>query len=101
MSDSNSSNTIITDKFLLLPSAVRTLSRALNVEVDENMEIPRKMRGDGTQTKTNIRTPVMTLSIGLMKTKIYTTSVEMAQMMVLLINEQFTMMAEVTMEILV
>ena len=53
------------------------------------------------QTTTSIRTPPTTLAKGLMKIKTCTTSVEMAQMMVPLIREQFIMTAEVTTELLV
>jgi len=101
MSDRNSNNTIIPDNVLSLPSVVFTLSRTLNAEVDEDMEIPRKPRGNGTHTTTSVRTPATTFSIGLMKTKICTTSIEMAQMIFLLISKQFTMTAEVTTEPLV
>jgi len=46
----------------------------------------------------SVRTPATKFSMGLMKTKTYTTSVEMVQMIVLLIRKQFTMTTEVTME---
>ena len=91
MNGRNSNYTVVPDEVLPFPSVVRTLSRTLNAEVDEDMEIPRKPRGDGTQTTTSVRTPTTTLSIGLMKTKTYTTFVKMDQMMVLLISENFTM----------
>jgi len=98
MSDSNSNDTVVPDVVIPLPSVARTLSRTLNIEADEDMEISRKPRGDGTQTTTRIMTPGAALSMGLMKMKTCTTSIEMAQMMVTLIIEQFTMMAEVTAE---
>ena len=50
---------------------------------------------------TSVRTLATTLSMGLMKTKTYTTSVDMDQMMVLLISEKFTMTAEVITELLI
>jgi len=65
------------------------------------MEILRKPKRDNTQTTMSARTPTTMLSMGLMKTKICTTSVEMSQMMVLLISNQFMMKAEVTTELLV
>jgi len=65
------------------------------------MEIPRKSRGNGTQTTTSVRITATTLSMGFMKTKTCTTSVEMSQTMVPLIRKQFTMPAEVTTELLV
>jgi len=101
MSDRNSNDTIILDEVLLLLSVVSTLSRTLNTEVDEDMEIPRKPRSNGTQTTTSVRTPATTFSMEFMRTKTWTISVEMAQMMVPLIIEQFTMIAEVTKELMV
>jgi len=102
MSDCNSNNTVVPDEVLHLPSVVHNLLRTLSAEVDEDMDIPRKPRGGGgTQTATSIRTPETTLSMGLMNTKTCTISVEMTQMMVLLIREQFTMTAELTTELLV
>ena len=53
------------------------------------------------KTMTSVRTPPIMLVKGIMKTKTYTTSVELAQMMVTLISEQFTMTAELTTELLV
>merc|ERR1740124_224620 len=50
---------------------------------------------------TSVRTLATTLSMELMKTKTSTTFVEMAQMMVPLISNHFTMTVEVTTEILV
>ena len=101
MSNSASNDTVIPDKVLPLPSVIRTLSWTLNAEVDKDMEIPRKPKKDNTQTTTSVRSTTTTLSMGLMKTKTCTTSVEMAQMMVPLISKQFTMTAEVTTELLV
>ena len=87
MSDSNSSNTVTLDIVLTLPSVVRTLLQTLNVEVDKDMAILRKSKRDNNQMTTSIRIPETTLSMGLMKMKTYTTCVEMAQMMFLLISE--------------
>jgi len=101
MSDNDSNDTIIPDDVLSPPSVVRTLSQIMNVKVDEDMVIPRKSKRDDTQTTTSVRNPATTLSMGLMKTRTCTTSVEMVQMMVLLISEQFKMTAEVTTELLV
>jgi len=101
MSDIDSNDTVIPDEVIPLSSAVFKLSRTLNAEVDEDMEIPRKPRGGGTQTTTSVRTPATTLSMGFMKTRTCTISVETNQMMVMLISKQFTITAEVTTELLV
>ena len=86
MSDSDSNDTVIPDEVLPLPSFVHTLSRTLSAEVDEDMAILRKSKRDNTQITTNVRTPEKTFCMGSMKTKTCTTSIEMAQMMVLFIS---------------
>jgi len=45
---------------------------------------------------TSVRNPAITLSMGLMKSRTCTTSIEIAQMMVPLISKQFTMTVEVS-----
>ena len=101
MSDSDSNDTVIPDEVLSLPSFARNLSRTLSAEVDEDMAILRKLMRDDKQTTTSVRTPATTLSMGIMKIKICTTSVEMVQMMVPLISKKFTMTVEVITELLV
>jgi len=54
--------------------------------VGEVMVIPPNETRYDEQTTTSVNTPPMTLAKGLMKTKICTTSVEMAKIMVLLIS---------------
>ena len=87
MSDSDSNDTVIPDKVLPLTSIIHTLSRTLNAEVDEDMAILRKLKRDDMQTTTSLRTPVATLSMGLMNTRTCTISVEMAYMMIPLIGK--------------
>jgi len=101
MNYSDSNNNAIPDDVLLLSSVVRTFLRTLNAEEDKDMVIPRKSKRDNTQMTTSVRTLATTLSMELMKTKTSTTFVEMAQMMVPLISNHFTMTVEVTTEILV
>jgi len=73
----------------------------LNTEVEEDMAIPRKKKGDGTYVTVYVKTPTTTLFMGLMKTKNCKTSIEMTEIMVPLVSEQFTMMVEVTTELLI
>jgi len=73
----------------------------LNAEVDKDMKFPRKPRGDGAQTTTSLRNPSMAFSTGLMKTKTCTISVEMDQIMVLIISKKIAMTAELTKELMV
>jgi len=87
MSDSDSNNTVIPYELLSLLSVVRTLLKMLNAEVDEDMAIPRRTKRDDTQITTSVMIPATTLLMGSMKTKTCTISVEMAQMMVPLINK--------------
>jgi len=96
MSDINSNHTTLLDNDVPIPSVVRTFSRPLNAEVEEGSIIPGKKKYDGTSAMTSVKTPVTPLFKGLMRTKSYKTSVEM---MVPLIIEQLTMMAEVTTEL--
>ena len=88
MSDRDSNHTVVTDDDTPPPpSVVRTLSRILNTEVEEDRVIPRKKKGDGTHMTTRAKTPKILLFKGLMKTKSCETSVEMVQMMVPLISK--------------
>jgi len=48
MIDSDSNDTAILEEVLPLLFVVCTLSRTLTTEVDEDMEIPCKSRGNGT-----------------------------------------------------
>ena len=101
MSGSESDCTIVLAEFLPLPSVVLTLTQTMSAEVEELTAIPAKQTRYDEQTKTSVRTPPMTLAKGLMKTKTCATSVDMVKMMVPLISKQFTMMTEVTTELLV
>ena len=101
MSDSDSNDTIVPDKVLPLPSAVRTLTQMLNAEVEDCRAITRKQMMYNELTLMSVRTPSTTLAKGLMKTKTCTISVEMAQMMVPLFSKHFTMPEEVISELLV
>jgi len=50
---------------------------------------------------TNVKNPTATLYARVIKTKLCTTCVEMAEMMVPLINKKFAMTANVTTELLI
>jgi len=78
MSGSDSSDTIIPEDVLPLPFVVCTLSRTLNAEVNKDMADPRKSERGDMKTAKSVRTLATTLSMGLMKTKTCTTSVEIA-----------------------
>jgi len=49
----------------------------------------------------NIKTPTTALFTGLLKMKMFNTPIEMAEIIIPLISKQFTMTAEVTMELLI
>jgi len=65
------------------------------------MLIPRKKKVSGTCTTVNIKTPTTTLFMGMLITKTCKISDEMAQMMVPIISEQFTMIVDITTELLI
>ena len=72
----------------------------MNTEVDEDTVIIRKKKGNNTSATTSAKTPTTLLDKGLMRTKVCKTSVEITEMIVPLINKQFTMTAKVTTELL-
>ena len=65
------------------------------------MLIPCNNKDGVTCMMTNIKTPTMTLFTGLLKIKMRKTSVEIAEMIVPLVSDQFTMTTEVTTELLI
>jgi len=102
MNDSNSHHTIVSDHDVPIPSVVHTLSWTLDAEVDEDMIIPRKNKGNDTSVTASVKIPKTTLyNKGLVKTKLCKTSVEMEDMIGPLISKKLIMTEKVTTILLV